>query len=272
MNRSTYLSQPPVQKFIEWMIPIVTGRRSLSHTSNSCKLGEFSCQTLHDAFTQYEWGGRDFNCTEKLLDGFRPTLRDPDVMPDGFKKAVTEVLNWGSMNLRSFYQLGDEAPSILREKAKLLDPKHADLSELSGFRYMSAGYSKIYSLMLDDFPIYDSRVACALTSLIHLFSNEESQGQVPCELRLGVPPGRGDNRNPYGFPAIKGARYTLHAVSNVKAAWLLGELAVLGEFGKLPANRRVSALQAALFMIGYKPLSQNALGPALKNHRSNGGP
>ena len=48
--------------------------------------------------------------------------------------------------------------------------------------YMGAGYSKVYSLMIDGFPMYDSRVACALTSLIWLYCGEKHLVQIPEQL------------------------------------------------------------------------------------------
>ena len=149
--------------------------------------------------------------------------------------------------------------------ANRLDPETGDTGSLKGFSYMGAGYSKIYSLMVDGLPMYDSRVACALTSLIWLFCKEASLPEVPQYLRLGVPNPKGDrvDRNPqrgtFRFPDIQGAQYSLHAKCNLKAAWLLGELAQKGRFAELSHELRVDALQAALFMIGYEPLKPEAI-------------
>ena len=115
--------------------------------------------------------------------------------------------------------------------------------------------------MIDGFPMYDSRVACAVTSLIWLYWRENHLVQIPEQLRLGVPPKLGENidRNPFGFPKLRWGQDTKYAGSNLKAAWLLGELADRGEFATLPVERRVWALQSALFMIGYKPLDPGTL-------------
>ena len=260
MDRITYLSQPPVQNFIEWTTPFVTGERPLIHSWDSPKLGNFSCQTLYHAYAQYSWSGTDFDSTEKFLDGLRLVLRDAQVTPARFMQAAIDVMDWGGIRRYDrLIRLGYKANEVLRENANRLNPQYADIDRLSGFKYMGAGYSKIYSLMLDGFPIYDSRVACALTSLIWQFGREKSLAYVPDELLLGVPRGESKrmNRNPFRFPNI--TQEKVYAISNVKAAWILGELANLGKFQELPADQRVSALQAALFMIGYKPLSLGAL-------------
>ena len=164
-------------------------------------------------------------------------------------------------------ELKDCALKKLTGRAGLLDPKRANTVRLRGFKYMEAGYSKIYSLLLDDFPIYDSRVACVLTSLIRLFCRDRSLPRVPCLLQLVIPPDQqgGTNRNPsdeqHLFEGIRGAQYTKHADSNLKAAWLLGALVKVdgSEFDSVPSERRVLALQSALFMLGYRTLNDDAV-------------
>ncbi len=192
---------------------------------------------------------------------FRETVAaDPatDADKDRFKDAAVSVMKWGGITrYDKLCELGKEALRELKENARRLDPEHADTNNLRGFKYMGAGYSKIYSLMLDDFPIYDSRVACALTSLIWIFCVEKHFQRIPEHLCLGVPNGRVGNRNPCGFPSTNGGRR--YADSNLKAAWLLGTLANRGKFATLPAEHRVIALQSALFMIGYMPLKQDAI-------------
>ncbi len=54
------------------------------------------------------------------------------------------------------------------------------------------------------------------------------------------------------FPRIWPAQLHKYAESNVKAAWLLGELSALGPFGQLAPAERLRGLEAALFMVGYE--------------------
>ena len=86
-------------------------------------------------------------------------------------------------------------------------------------------------------------------------------------MALGVPQSQGSHRcNPstdqYTFTKIwdsaaYGSRY---AVSNLKAAWLIAEMASRGKpFSSMEKDRAILALQSALFMIGYCCFDQSAL-------------
>lgn len=277
MKRDKYLNDPDVKKFIKWAAKLVTGEWGLVWSYTYGKGKKFSCVSLYNAYENYDWPSkakladgsirhtRTFDQTAALFDEFGKEIRI--AMKTGNEKlfltTAKGIAKWGGIN-----NLKIAAPEEVSSSAERLDPKNADTDDLKGFKCMGAGYSKIYSAMIDDFPIYDSRVACALTSLIWLFCKDRQLGLVPPLLSLGIPPGRsdaGESRNPsdslYKFPNIRGAQYRKHADSNLKAAWILWKLAEIeeGDFSKVCRKRRVRALEAALFMIGYQPLNQNAI-------------
>ena len=126
---------------------------------------------------------------------------------------------------------------VLFSNARLLDPACADALKAGGLTFMGAGYSKIYSLMLDDFPIYDSRVACSLTSLIRLYCRDQGLPGIPDLLMLCVLPNAStSDRDPsdetYRFPIVRASQ--LDFTQNLKRAtdapalarrhlWLAGE-------------------------------------------------
>ena len=56
--------------------------------------------------------------------------------------------------------------ALIEDTRTKLDPFTSDTNPLQGFHYMGSGYSKIYSVLIDGFLIYDSRVACALACLV----------------------------------------------------------------------------------------------------------
>ena len=272
MNRSDYLENLHVRDFIDWATPLVTGEWGLTQSWSSSRPApvDFSCKSLYEAYEKYEWGGLDFNDTVRHLNRLGVELRNTtsrgipgDQDKERFLVAAKEVVHWGGIHRLkrslddSLDDLDTRALQQFKANARLLDPESADTDSISRVTLMGSGYSKIYACILDDFPMYDSRVACALTSLVWLFCREKALDEAPAQLKLGVPPFRTQERNPYQFPKIyagtpHGRRK--HAESNLKAAWLLGELSGRGQFADLPPKRRVMALQSALFMIGYKPL------------------
>ena len=269
MKRDAYLKGADVNEFVDWAANLVIGKWGLHHTwtgkqSNIINFN-FECESLYEAYTRYYWKG-DFEHTTNLMDEFRREFKEAIDSHDTSRFLATAkgVMEWGGIyNYKRLTELGSRALEVLTIRALLnLDPRHADTDKLTGFRPMGSGYSKIYSLILDDFPIYDSRVACALTSLIRLFCKDTGRPSVPECLKLAIPPHLGpEERNTPGFPRCNYGQDAKYAESNLKAAWLLGALAKVdgSEFDSVPSERRVLALQSALFMLGYRSLDDDAV-------------
>ncbi len=265
MNRDAYLQDPDVVAFLEWVKPFVTGDRPLDHCWTSPRWGTRRFRTLFDAYENYEWkfrvGGREgknYAETVAFLDGLRKQLRESVEQGDAaFLEAALEVVRWGKVSEKPLRKLNREALPRLTANARLLDPATADLDSLSAVDLMNSGFSKIYSLLIDGFPIYDSRVACAIASLVWLFCHDCDRDAVPETLRIAIPPYQPTvRRNPscgrFRFPKVyTRARY---ARSNVMAAWLLSEMAEQAPFPG--ADDPLHALQSAMFMVGYAPLDR----------------
>ena len=259
---------------------------------------QFDCQSLYEACESYYWNGGSFEGMAARFDEFRLGLQVPE-HPTAedmrkFLDTANEVIEWGGTqkpkDIRELEimlliilhpdKLHETQPETSINKDELLSlhraiivqlnrlmidhpsrlsPEQGDTDGLTGFKYMGAGYSKIYSAMIDDFPIYDSRVGCGLAWLIWLFFEDEQPDGSRELLMLRVPKDQGRNlRIPPGFKPVNTPKQ--HAESNLKAAWILGELVKRpGPFRDLPKKRRVMALQAALFMIGYQPLGKKAV-------------
>ena len=255
MNRVEYLHHSNVRAFIGWLTPFVTGELRMQHESGERGAKGRPYGSLYEAYERF---------SVRSPDDLRRRIRAAVCSNDNeqFLDTAIEVRKWGGINRHVGLKcLGCKALETLSANARRLDPKFADTQNLKGIDYVESGYSKIYSLMLDDFPIYDSRVACALASLVWLYCQEVALGVVPCRIQFGVPDSymAKVNRNPYALPNISPGEDLKYAKSNLKAAWLLGKLSKLGKFGELPAERRVAALERALFMIGYEPLTQKSI-------------
>ena len=269
MKRDAYLHDRDVKDFLAWAAPFVTGDERLDHSWTSPRWGTRCFETLFDAFERYEWKfsggdveGKGYDETVAFLDGLRERLRTSQTQKDAaaFLEAALAVVDWGKVSKNPLRKLDREALPRLTANADLLNPATADLDSLSAVDLMNSGFSKVYSLLVDGFPIYDSRVACALASLVWLFCHERSREAVPETLRLGILPAmtkkgsRDPSCGPFVFPKVRYPGKTRYARSNVMAAWLLGEMAQSAPFSR--ERDPLHALQSALFMVGYETLDR----------------
>jgi hypothetical protein len=143
-----------------------------------------------------------------------------------------------------------------------------DLRKFVGTPYTmrsNAGFTKIYSLLFNDFIIYDSRVAAALGMFVLRYSRHRHLPSIPVALEFCWMPGRGGglrdpSNGPWRFPKCRNGTsgHAQHIDSNVRANWLLAACVNGSRFEQfVDANpyifpvKPLRALEAALFMIGY---------------------
>jgi len=140
----------------------------------------------------------------------------------------------------------------------------------SAFR-MNAGYTKIYSLLYDDFLIYDGRVAASIGKLVTRYCIENRIATVPDELSFPYMDAKESakkndsarkNRNPSieNFLFHKLNSNANHAMWNLHANWILREAIIgsaifnwkYGEENESVTNAdALRVLESALFMVGY---------------------
>ena len=184
MNRNEYLRDSSVEAFIDWLRPHVRGDCPFQHAFTMRRPRRaWSCNSIWEAYENYWW--RDsFKANQEELDRLAADVRcarDGNDQ-DGFVEAAYAILQWGGVtasNGETLSDLGETALSTFHEASRLLDPPHADTSRLDGVRYMNAGWTKVYALMLDDFPIYDGRVGAAMGYLVQQYCIRAGLRQVP---------------------------------------------------------------------------------------------
>jgi len=286
MNREQYLNSTHVKEFILWLDSRLDLPGSFKHEYYLKKARRYwSCSCLFEAYTSYWWpfnmvcllsnqrvAGTDmdisFSYLNKLAHSFRLGVHEEN--SELAKKCALAMLQWGGVlhsNKDRIDAMGQDICFYFQDVCTRLDLSTVTLENHHGI-LMNSGFTKLYFLLIDDFIMYDGRVGAALGLLVRKFCEEQGLSEIPPAIQFSYGPGREVNsnskkinrRNPsagiYHFPQFSHNRRR-HINDNIKASWLLKELSLHTEsrFKELPQstplNERVTALQSALFMIGY---------------------
>ena len=290
MRRDQYLNTfPPanghvVQDFVNWLAANLHHPSLFAHqyTDRRSKCTR-SFDGLADACTKYHWAhqgalgtpaGSCLTSSDVTLRALRNALKGGVSQPSDpcTLNAAIGVMKWGGVSAGNVRWLTLNSAGLAQRlestvnaftRGNLDDPILLD----SRLRF-NAGMTKVYSLLVKDFIIYDSRVAAALGWIVVKFCQSRKLATVPAELAFPWAPAKEarstqspKNRNPakdtLNFPRLTGA--VQHAHWNLKASWVLAEVLAKAGPGKLTAPGSIAPvrrLEAALFMIGYElPLS-----------------
>jgi hypothetical protein len=293
MRREDFLNSSSVKAFIEWLEARLDKDKSFVHAYDMKKPAEhWKCTSIRDAYKNYKW---PFSFTDpadkkkKTGSSFDENAAALNNLSDGLEKSLEKnsedcraycyaILQWGGVlpqNRKRIDGLGDGICDYLK-KVKVRFDKNLSSDEYydqdlpsdeyyDGKMIMTSGFSKIYSLCIDNFIIYDGRVGAALGLLVRKFCEEKNLENVPAELCFAwgkkkenpFVPNAKDTRNPsfgkYQFPELA-SNPKRHIDNNVRANWLLAKIAGNTDFcfKSLDLARRMRALESALFMIGYK--------------------
>lgn len=278
MNKQEYLNNEIVKEFINWLIPRISGKVEFFHDYiNSRDKSLWKCNSIFNAFENYRWR---FNCVIPNIgktsgNTFLESKYALESIEKGMKSAIQEnnqknlleysssILEWGGVKRSNYTRLKDMEESIIdyyEDSIQRLNPEMVNTKDdFSGIN-MNSGFTKIYSLLIDNFVIYDSRVGAALGLLVKTFLTEKNIARIPDELNFAfgnARPNKSDKgplnrRNPsnekYKFPVLTN-NDKKHIKNNIYANWLLKELADNSKFQNELSPIR--ALESALFMIGY---------------------
>ena len=281
MRKAEYLALPEVAAFSNWLH--VNGARihfvynGPRHTMNACGIG--------GAAGAYAWNGQALAVATANLIGLRTALRL--TLSAGHSAAhrheCVAVLHWGRVvkTNDSFYQARHAANNLIAYHQAAhgptgwYQPANADdaLAPTHCLR-ISAGTTKVHSLLEDELVIYDSRVAAAMGWLVERYCDEVGLTAVPPSLQFCLPaPRPGTHRNPGATrPArFQGrASYSIVNATNpgnwvrdsLRSSWILSGLLDVRDCDPTTRALEFLHLQLGLFMIGYD----------LRNHRVNGCP
>ena len=286
MNKQQFLADLDVNSFVDWLAQKLSNKK-LSHHYGMPSGKNITFNGLEDALTLYEWpfsyveppahitvrSGRTYSDSAKALTGLCAGLVGETAVRNdsGVRDWAIAVLGWGGVRNGNVTWLNSNVIGLAAEISAatvLLQNGDDDKLVLGTIRRFNAGMTKVYSLLVDNFIIYDSRVAAALAWLVVRWCQDTKRLNVPLMARFPcMRPKEGDNptirksRNPssgnYSFPWMNNHRIN-HAHWNIRASWILSEVLnrSTGTLFHTQANP-LRALEAALFMWGYD-LSQNS--------------
>jgi hypothetical protein len=279
MKKATYLANPDVAQFCSWFghtligkLPVLTQmvRGGLTVTFHG----------LPDALAKYDWQftvavpgapaaitGHTYADNATMLGTLAVGLRGAlgSGVDSGVRDWSIAVMAWGGVTAHNVAWLTANTRGLhahVTAHRSMLATDDDNLTSLATTtRRFNAGMSKVYSLILDQFIIYDSRVAGAVAWFVCEWCGT---ARIPDLLAFACLPAkehpkamRRKRRNPCNefFPSVY-SRPHLHAHWNLRASWVLAESLRLAAL-KMPGNafamsaNPLRALEAALFMWGY---------------------
>lgn len=288
MTKQEFLATPGVKEFAKWMAGNLTSDNGFAHSwvaaghQAAPVVGQrMDFSSIHDAYTKYYWGANSpvtgerlstydghSACLTQLGTALNLAIQNKDA--EGCRNYCLKILQWGGVLHRPAIALtiksqlpNNELPAYLAAIKLWLNrefqpgmpfvyPSETGSHTLN----LDSGTTKIYSLLSDQWIIYDGRVGSALGFLVSKWALE-TEAVVPMPLRFSHANEPHRNPNTSGkriFPLMKNNNDSRLA-DNLRANWLLR--AVLAEdsrsdFRNMNENSRLRALEAALFMIGYK--------------------
>jgi hypothetical protein len=279
MTKEEFLMNKEVVDFIDFLKIRINNSEVFTHTYllNKPKNTRWHCHSIFNAFENYQWHfkcqfpnteisvkGKNYIESEKVLLELQRGLKHAmDTNNDiEFKNYCIAVLQWGGVLSHNKNRILS-TPNIIRyfklNVEKLINPSLDTTHDFSSI-HMNAGYTKIYSLLIDDFVIYDGRVGAAIGLLVRLFLYEEKKESIPetLDFAYGNPKLSYSNktelkkRNPsdfkFKFKSLSN-NSKRHINNNLRANWLLEKVAMDSKFNLVEHPLR--SLESALFMIGY---------------------
>ena len=221
MKKKDYLNDKSVIDFIYWIEPLLIDSFSHSYNFKKGQSKNWSCNSIFDAYEKYRWGNginTTFDDSQKELISIKKQLKKAldDDNHANVKKACINMLKWGGLKRKNEKYIINN-PDIIKDLKYIknkIDPCMYDTNNQSLIEILiTSGFSKIYSVLLDDFVIYDSRVSTALCYFIRTFCDEKNIEQIPENLVFAFSKAhnpkakRNPNNKNYVFPNINQNNY-----------------------------------------------------------------
>jgi hypothetical protein len=285
MQKSEYLTKPIVNDFQSWIKPKIDSYKDFSHMYVDRRTNKiWTCQSIFEAHEKYSWqftcsmpdgqiiSGSTYLQNSKVLQELDIQLKKSvDYNNQTLAKSVSfSILDWGGVlgnDTRGNKQRVNSCINYVEYLNRVKDAmenENFDLnSDFTWLTHMNSGFSKIYSILVNNLIIYDSRVGAALGFLVRKYLKDRRFTIIPQELDFSYSNGRAINngieyRNPSNAEFVFkkfDSNSKRHIRDTIKASWLVNSIAENTRFSKGPIQSNHDSpgrrLESALFMIGY---------------------
>ena len=278
MNRSDFLSVNEVDQFCRWLA-LALQRVDLDLNMKSSRFNPVCVRRklsgVNEIVENYQWRARNmisgsWTETKQVLSNYSQDLRNAVNAGDLDKTllATISIVEWGGDRnprvgaIPFLKSKGKNLPSYIENTAKVFNLKHADLSLLNSIEEMNSMLTKVHALYADDgLPIYDSRVAVAIATLVEFWRRDIGVQNNSINFALEFPSTLSTRKVSDAFPDVrfspKPINYQSHhnkvllwSSAKVRLGWLLQQVIKLNPT-LIDDNDPMHALEAALFMMGY---------------------
>lgn len=285
-TKTSFLACADVISFSDWLADVICGKVNIDYvlTENtrfdrlSCARGAYRWPPRKivlplptGAVVLPRWSGLRENedVLQLLADGLREALKKRPRNEEALAEWIKAIFIWGGVYTKRGNgawlesMRGRLGPYLDRTLSSLGNAEQRrDIEQLTDLR-SNAGTTKLHSLALDDFVIYDSRVAAALAWLVVKWACAANRNSIPPMLRFGCmrpnTTDRGKVRTPdrrlfHYFAPVAGNLNSqrTHAFWNLCANWLLR--AALDKAGRKCGSdsnfRSLRDVEAGLFVMG----------------------
>ncbi len=288
MNRHTFIENSNVISFVEWMgaqllsLPISLDIQSSKFVPGGISL---DVQGIEAVTANYKWRASgmqlgDWEETSAHCESMSKAIQEAVATNDTSRSldAAWAIIEWGGGNRKKgaypiLSGLGDALVSYLRQTR---DAFRLDTGNTAGVAppviAMNAMLTKVHAfLATDGLPIYDSRVAVAMATLVEAWrratiaSDQLASVSIPPELMFPSLAARNKQRErvtlryadavlPMHLYSYNERNAAIWSATKLRLGWLMEALllaqpSIFKSAGRMP--ERMRALEAALFMIGY---------------------
>lgn len=293
LNKNDFLNNENVKSFLKFLADYVSNRNVFEHGYRDRKSGkDWKCNSVFDAYEKYSYPlkkrfretkdgdflgfGANAIALKRLQSKLRKSYISSDQTSETYLRDISkDIFDWGGVLpfngcwLDGYADGGASIRSLYDKAKKIFTANEPDLDGIikTGVR-SNAGFTKVYSLLFDDFIIYDSRVAAALGLFVTKYCQDNNLKLVPSVLDFNwmppkeAPKTQNKKLRDASTGGLKFSRVNndekKHANSNIRANWLLSELLSNKDYlGTAPLGTvtdkqdKMRALESAFFMIGY---------------------